>query len=177
VSAQDEAVIARHESGVRRFCRSRTHSPEDGDDAAQDTFIRYLRRSDRHVRNPEAWLITAATFACIDINRRRQRDAKFIAPPRGEQVTTGEDGAGQIADPKSVDPEQLIVEALWITSILRRLSERDRIVITHLYLWGRSLSQLASFLGVSYDNAKMIAHRARRHVRALLTEPQTASSG
>ena len=176
VSAHDEAVIHRYESGVRRYCRSRTHSPEDAEDAAQDTFIRYLRRSDRHVRNPEAWLITAAARSCIDINRRRQREAKLFVSSRGKEATPGNDRADRIADQKSVNPEQLIVEAVWITHVLRRLSERDRIVITHLYLWGRSLNQLATYLGVSYDNAKMIAHRARRHVRALLMESQTTSS-
>lgn len=176
VRAEDQQVVNRYAAGVRHFCRTRTQSPEDADDAAQDTFIRFLRRSDQHIRNPEAWLITVATRACIDINRRRQRDQRLFVSPSGEELRPVEDRAHRIPDPKLVDPEQLIVESLWINQILRKLNERDRVIVTHLYLMGRSLSQLASFLGVSYEYAKVLAQRARRHVRALLADLKDTSS-
>jgi RNA polymerase sigma factor (sigma-70 family) len=174
-TASDEAVLGQYEAGVRRYCRSRTHSREDAEDAAQDTYIRYLRRSDRHVRNPEAWLITAAARACLDLNRRRQYEARFMAPPpamtaKGDLVTEG-----RVADPHAADPERLVVEAVWISRLLRQLSERDRTIITDLYLMGSSLAQVATFLGISYDSAKMSAMRARRHVRAILTRQPATS--
>jgi RNA polymerase sigma factor (sigma-70 family) len=164
---QATEVISRYEPAIRRYCRSRTRTEEDADDAVQETFLRYLRRSEHDIRNDVAWLITAAGRACIDINRQRQRMEARAAPGPWNECFTG---GAELRTPMQglADPEQLTVEHLTIHELLRRLPERERVVITHLYLLGASLKQVARYLGVSYGHAKVIAMRARHHAQAIL---------
>lgn len=156
----EEGVIRRYESAVRKFCRSRTATPDDADDAVQDTFLRFLRRSEPHLRNDEAWLIRAASRACIDIHRRRTRAVEHEAVGLYPADVTDRTGR---------EPERLIVEELAIGELLRGLTERERVIVTHLYLLGSTLKQVAAYLGVSPEHAKVIAFRARRHARSLVT--------
>ncbi len=79
----------------------------------------------------------------------------------------------RFSDDGAQDPAQLTVDQLTVASLLRRLSDRHRRVVTHLYLLGGEPEQLARFLGVSANNLRQIALRARRHARALLTESET----
>src|ERR1700674_1751519 len=72
---RDAAVLQAHGEMVRRFCRSRLGSAADSEDAVQDTFLRYLQRSEQEIRTPEAWLITVARRACQDVVRKRERAA------------------------------------------------------------------------------------------------------
>lgn len=173
VRPHDAAIITRYEPAVRRFCRTRTRSPEDADDAVQDTFIRFLRRSDAVIRNEEAWLITAASRACADINRKHQRDEERGAPlPEHEGI-----GTFQLRSTASgADPEQLTVEQLTISALLRKMSPRDRFVVTHLYLLGASTEKVAKYLGVSNEHLRTIAMRARRHAQHIARAMEQTTS-
>jgi RNA polymerase sigma factor (sigma-70 family) len=168
VPEHDAAVVLRFEPAVRRYCRSRTRTPEDADDAVQDTFMRYLRRSEQTIRNNEAWLITAASRACADINRRLRRDDDHLshAGPWGNCFA----GSPQMnfVDDRAEDPEQLTVDHLVIAELLRKMEPRERMVVTHLYLMGASISRVATYLGVTPEHLRVIAMRARRHARAIL---------
>jgi RNA polymerase sigma-70 factor (ECF subfamily) len=164
----DAKVIARFEAAVRRYCKSRTRTTEDAEDAVQDTFLRYLRRSETRVRNQEAWLITAASRACADINRWHRREDSWRALPKvdGENLR---DSTMRIPDTSiSADPERFTIDHLVVKALLRRLNRRDRAVIVHLYLLGASQHQVARYLGVSDEYLRVVAMRARRHAAALL---------
>jgi RNA polymerase sigma factor (sigma-70 family) len=168
VATHDASVVLRYEPAIRKFCRSRTYSPEDADDAVQDTFLRYLRRSERAIRNDEAWLITAASRACADINRRRKREESRRAWPvlRDGELENRIDHTP--APRTTTDPEQITVDHLTVSELLRQLSSRDRVVVTHLYLLGASQQQVAEYLGVTHEHLWVIAMRARRHAQAIL---------
>lgn len=170
VDDSDADVIERYEAAVRRFCRSRTHSPEDADDAVQDTFMRFLRRSDQHIRNKEAWLIRAAWRACADINRRRRRDDdhRSLASPFDGCLKS--DGTNDIVDVAADSPERLTVEELTISALFRRMNPRESEVLAHVYLMGATTDQVAKYLHVSPDYLYVIVSRARRHARAILSD-------
>ena len=168
VAESDADVIKRYEPAIRRFCRSRTRSPEDAEDAAQDTFMRFIRRSDQHIRNKEAWLINAAWRACADINRRWRRDDEHRStsfPFDGRPVT---DETDDVVDVRADNPESLTVEHLTITALFRQMQPREATVLAHMYLMGATSTQVASYLGVTPDHLWVIASRARRHARAIL---------
>jgi RNA polymerase sigma-70 factor (ECF subfamily) len=163
----DADVIRKFEPAVRRYCRSRCSSPEDADDAVQDTFLRYLRRSEARIRNHEAWLIRAASRACADIARRQARDDKHRLT--GHWKSSLERDEELVFSHPTADPERITVEQLTVSALLRQLTPRERTVVTHLYLLGASVDQVATYLGVSPAHLRVIALRARRHARALLT--------
>jgi len=168
VPESDAAVIQHFEPAVRRYCRSRTRSPEDADDAVQDTFLRFIRRSEQAVRNNEAWLIRAAACACADINRRRQRDdeRRSDASPLDSCYTRDDDE--RFSDDGAYSPERITVEQLTISALLRRLEPRERLVVMDLYLMGADPKQVARYLNVTPGNLRFIAFSARRHARAIL---------
>jgi RNA polymerase sigma-70 factor (ECF subfamily) len=170
VPESDAAVVLRFEAAIRRFCRSRTRNPEDADDAAQDTFLRFLRCSEQRIRNHEAWLITAASRACAEINRKNGRDDERRTNTSVWGGLFSEKESETMADPRAEDPERSTVDHLTVATLLRRLNERERTVVAHLYLMGASSSQLASYLGVTQVHLRNIAMRARRHARAILAD-------
>jgi RNA polymerase sigma-70 factor (ECF subfamily) len=173
VRESDAAIVQRYEAAVRRFCRSRTRSEADADDAVQDTFLRFLRRSEQKIRSNEAWLITAASRACADINRRHQREERHTSGTG--DVSRAPDDDPRLSDNGQHDPVKLTTEHLTVSRLLRNLNDRDRLVLTHLYLLGADPEQLARYLGVTANNLRQIAHRARRHARALLGDGETES--
>lgn len=169
VDETDAEIIHRYEAGVRRYCRSRTRTPEDAEDAVQDTFLRFLRRSDAHIRNKEAWLITAAWRACADINRKRRRDEEHIATAHVWDCLVA-DESEDIIDVHAENPEQFTVERLTIAALFRQMSPREVSVLTHVYLMGGTSQEVAKYLGVTEDHFFVIVSRARRHARALLVD-------
>ena len=170
VPESDAAVVLRFEAAIRRFCRSRTRTPEDADDAVQDTFLRFLRRSEQRIRNHEAWLITAASRTCAEINRRNLRDDEQRTNTSVWGGLFTQKDASTMVDLRAEDPERFTVEHLTVATLLRRLNDRERLVLAHLYLMGASSSQLATYLGVTQVHLRNIAMRARRHARAILAD-------
>ena len=176
VPESDAEIVLRFEQSVRRYCRSRTRSEADADDAVQDTFLRFLRRSERRIRSNEGWLITAAARACANINDRHRRDEQ-----RRSELTVW-DGCfsrhddERLSDRGANDPERITTEHLTISALLRGLKPRERIVLTHLYLLGANSEQLARYLNVTPNNLRQIAFNARRHARALLQERKDTDS-
>jgi len=170
VEESDADVIERYEPGVRRYCRSRTRSPEDAEDAVQDTFMRYLRRSERKIRNKEAWLITAAWRACQDINRRRRRDDDHTSTASPWDACFDTDESEDIVDVRADDPEASAVEHLTVTALFRRMNPREARVLASTHFLGATSTQLANYLHVTPENLLVIASRARRHARAILAD-------
>jgi RNA polymerase sigma-70 factor (ECF subfamily) len=164
----DAYIFQQFEPAVRRFCRSRTRTVEDADDAVQDTFMRYLRRSNERMRNNQAWLIRAASRACADINRRRQRDDRFRSSMSPWTECFEPSVSMDVPDDRATDPEQLTIDHLVVAELLRRMSFRERLVVTHLYLMGATTTQVAAYLGVTRNHLRLIALRARRHARAII---------
>jgi RNA polymerase sigma-70 factor (ECF subfamily) len=175
VPESDTEIVRRYEPAVRRYCRSRTRSPEDADDAVQDTFMRFIRRGEGKVHNHEAWLITAAARACAQLNRRHSRDEERVSDARiWDGCMANEDE--RFSDRGVNDPERLTVEHLTISSLLRRLNERERLVVTHLYLMGADSEQVAKYLNVTPNNLRRIAFNARRHAQTILRGMERSES-
>jgi RNA polymerase sigma factor (sigma-70 family) len=100
--------------------------------------------------------------------RWHQREDQWRAFPK---IRKGEfvDPVATVTDTsRRADPERITTDHLVVTSLLRKLPERERVVVTHLYLLGASQQQVATYLGVSDAALRMIAMRARRHVRAFV---------
>lgn len=157
--------LARCVEAVRRYCRTRTSSEVDAEDAAQDAFVRFLERAGADTRNPEAWLIQAASFECRDLHRRRRRDV----------VVEPDEASTPVAD--NVDPERFVTQRLLVQALLKNLPARDRQLLTLRYLADLSVEQLASRLRVSEGNARIMALRARRRAHDVLKLMEAGAAG
>ena len=115
-------------------------------------------------------MITAAARSCADINRRRARDDEHRSDAPIPHGCFSEKEEERFVADDAWSPERLTVEHLTITALLRQLSPREQKVITHLYLMGADTEQVAKYLGVTPDHLYVIAMRARRHARAILTD-------
>jgi RNA polymerase sigma factor (sigma-70 family) len=149
-SQPDAAILLQYADRVTRYCRSRTGSDSDADDAAQDTFVRFLQRRDREVNNPEAWLIRAARYACADVNRRARRELSL----------DGVDAA------VSCEPlEDAVVTSALVLELLHRLRPSDARLLGELYVSGWTAENVARTLNVPAGNVRVMAMRARRRAR------------
>jgi RNA polymerase sigma-70 factor (ECF subfamily) len=143
-----ETTLAQHAETVRRFCRSRIQNEADAEDAAQDTFLRFLQCREE-VRNSEAWLIHVAQRVCVDFHRRQGRQP--TSPLERESQAVG-----------GADPAEIVVEIHSAGELLDRLATPDRDLLEKLYLRGLSVTQVAALLKVSPGNVRIMAMRARR---------------
>ena len=142
-----DAAFAALRPRLLRIARSLV-GPEAGEDAVQDTYL-VARRSIGQLREPAAidgWLTRICVHRCFRVRRRGrhlERLVPWLSPPRPLPTA---------ADMELVD----LVSAL-------PPHERSVIVLHHGH--GYSLAEVATLVGVSHDNARAIASRARRKLR------------
>jgi RNA polymerase sigma factor (sigma-70 family) len=152
---EKERVLSRHEQSVRRFCRSRMQNEADAEDAAQETFVRFLLYRGE-VQKPEAWLINAARCACTDLHRRN----------KSRQASELTDGIAST----SPDPQDTVVQIHAASQLLDKLRQPDRDLLEKLYMRGLSVQQVAAMLNVSPGNVRIMAMRARRRAAEVFAD-------
>ena len=150
--AEIEAVFHVHYEAVRRYCLSRTASPEEAEDAAQDTFIRFLEKAGVDHPNPQAWLIRAAGWACSDLRRRKWG-----------RVATGLSDDAALSNVSSV--EEVAVDAMVVRDLLREMRPSDAGLLRAVYLEGESVAAVARARGLPEGRVRMMLMRARRRAR------------
>ncbi len=133
-------------------------SDEEADDALQEAFSRLWTRrqtvaSESHAAGLSA---TAVKNVCIDALRRRQAHLT---------VSIEDDAADIVPDSDDSSTEDLYAE---VRSIIdRRLSERERRVLTMRDVMEMDFDEIAAELDISEANARLILSRARRAVREI----------
>jgi len=162
----DDAILEQYGEAIRRFCRRRTWSAGDAEDAVQTTYLRWLGRKDREVPNPEAWLLQAAKWACANVAARKLRERAREAPELPKWPKTG----ASRHDPQAIDPATQVTEAAVVHTMLRRLTERDHIIIAQVYFHGATISELGRRLRCTPAYAAVLTQRARQRARAVLAE-------
>ncbi|HEV3230791.1 MAG TPA: sigma-70 family RNA polymerase sigma factor [Candidatus Dormibacteraeota bacterium] len=151
----DAALLQRHYQAVWRFCKSRTGTVEDAEDAVQDTFIRFLERRERDLSNPQAWLIHAASCACADLARRN----------RVRTHLSTEEGHGEA---RMASAEDVVLASSLVTQLMTTLRPKDATILRRLYVDGGSITEVAAALGLAPGHVRIMAMRARRRARTLL---------
>jgi RNA polymerase sigma factor (sigma-70 family) len=144
-----ESVWSKHGPAVLRYCTYSTGSPQEGEDIAADTFIRFLAKGDRVApEHTEAWLIRVARNLCATHHRtakRRRRLESHLA-----QGLTAEIAGWSRPD-------------VW--EYARRLKEADRLAIYLRVAEDRSFADMARLLRRTEGSAKMTFYRAIDRLR------------
>jgi RNA polymerase sigma-70 factor (ECF subfamily) len=171
----DKAAFARlvekHKQSVFGLCYRLLGASEESRDASQEAFVRaYTGIRDFDARQPfAAWVLRIARNHCIDLLRRRRPTLALearsdepetgVAPElRDHFATTGEDAMQEQEAQRDLD---LAVAAL---------PPRYREVIALFHVQHKSYAEIADTLGVPMGTVMTWLHRARKELKARLSE-------
>lgn len=147
-------LIHTHGAHVWRVCRALV-SPDDADDAWQETFLAALRSYPQAApANPRAWLVGIAHHKCADIHRRRYRDP---IPVKIDGHRLPETSSKRVDDGD-----------LW--SVVAGLPPKQRQVIAYRYLGGLAYKEIAHIVGGNAAAARRAAADGLRNLRELLKD-------
>ena len=146
----------RHEAELRAWLRGRMGNTHEADDMVQELFLKALRQDKKfcEIANARAWLFGVARNALADRLRLKK-----------EQVELPDDLVSKTDEPAAVD-----TLATCLPRALTELSEEDREAITLCDLGGLSQEAYARLKGLSLPGAKSRVQRARKRLRAHLTQ-------
>lgn len=144
-------------------------SATEAEDAAQEAFLKAYRALGSYdpARSFTTWLLSITAHHCIDRIRRRRPEPQSIddMPPwRG----IPSDGP---------DPERSAIDAdraAWISGLLGRLGEADRLVLVLRYWQDLGYLEIAEMLETSEAAVKSRLHRARRQMAEMMA-PQVGA--
>ena len=137
---------------VESYCRRFLNSAEDAADATHEVFLRALSSLDASPSSSQArsWLITVAQNYCLDVVRRRRRMQAAL-------TTLGADAG------RTTESEAEVINRQLLQAVLQQLGERERQALWQSAVERRTLTEIASYLGMSYMAAAQLVHRARKH--------------
>ena len=143
------------------FLRRRCGDADLAADLTQDTFVRAARAITGFTGGSEtAWLLSIARNLLIDHWKRRRLDV--------------DDGADLGSLLGSADVAHDVTTRLAVHDTLRQLGDRDRRLLTLLYVDGFSIAEVAAMSGATEGAIRTAAHRARGSFHTRFTAPPDA---
>lgn len=138
--------------------------PEDVEDVGQEVFLRLYYSLDqlRTAEVFEPWLYRLTVNASYDyLRRQKRRKESRMSDLSEQQVMMADAVAGGKADK---DEQRRVKVRETVQSLLGRISEEDRILLTLKEVEGLSLKELEQVYGVNENALKVRLHRARQRV-------------
>ncbi|MDX3225585.1 RNA polymerase sigma factor [Streptomyces sp. ME19-01-6] len=159
----------RHAGWLHARLTRRCHDPETVREVLQDTFVTAWRTAGAH-RGGEAggWLWTIAARRLVDAQRAATRAAQAQAAHARHQPDPAHATAPS-AEERALDA----LEYGDVGTALDRLSPELRAVLRATVVDGLTTREAAQLLGIPEGTVKTRAQRARRELRAALTERRT----
>ena len=156
-----ETVVDRHLPSVGRYSAYFLGDAAQGEDVAQETFIRLLKKAPNWEpggASLKGWLFRVARNLCIDHKRKK----------RPEPIETAED----LSDPLDGHATDRRIDiATTVKNALNDLPERQRTAIILIHYEGFSGAETANMLDISIEAVESLLARARRSLRQQL-QPQ-----
>jgi RNA polymerase sigma-70 factor (ECF subfamily) len=153
-------LVQRHQPGIFRRMRRFARANSTAEELVQDVFVEaYFSLGTFSGRAPfEHWLNRIATRVGYAFLKRQSKLAKVAGNPAILE---------SLPAPQAADPDDA---AESLHAVLDRLSPRDRLVVTLIYLENRTVKQTADLTGWSQTMVKVQAFRARSRLKKLLQE-------
>lgn len=145
-----ETLITENENKLYRAALAILGSPQDAEDAVQDTFLRYLEKAPATLENPGAWLMRVTVNGCK--SRLRLKWRQVVALPEDLPAQSSE--------------ERQELEELW------QLPAQDRAVLHLFYYEGYSTDEIAALLSTRPGTVRSRLSRARQRLKALLDQDE-----
>jgi RNA polymerase sigma-70 factor, ECF subfamily len=170
-------LVERHKASVYGLCwrlLGQQGTSDDARDAAQEAFVRaYTSISSFDPRQPfSAWVLRIARNHCIDLLRRRRPTLTLVPEARGDEAAEAgvvRDLPDQFAkDGESATQEREAQRDL--DTAVAGLTPRYREVIALYHVQHKSYAEIAETLDVPMGTVMTWLHRARKELKARLTE-------
>ncbi|NMD30915.1 MAG: sigma-70 family RNA polymerase sigma factor [Chloroflexi bacterium] len=148
-------VVEHYQTPVYNLCYRMLGSPQEAEDAAQETFWRAYRNLNRYDPNRSfmTWILSIAAHYCIDQHRRQRIN---MLPLEGYVEDTSPDPA---PNPEAYASQS--EEAAVLRSLLDGLNPQDRAAIILRYWYDLSEMEIAQTLNLTVSAVKSRLHRAR----------------
>lgn len=144
------AIYQRYYGDVYRYCVYRTGSLYDGEDMAQETFLRLYRYSDVQISNPKAYVLRIASNVCTDYFRARGNTCEL-----DESIP---------ADAEVTEDSETVRRA-----IAALPDDAREIIILHYYN-GLKLTHIAKMLSLPLSTVKSRLVRGRLKLKQILIQ-------
>ena len=172
-----EELVHRYDRDVLRIALNILHKPEDARDVYQEAFLKIYKNLHRFRFECSfyTWAYRIVTNVCLDHLRRRSSRPEDQAPELPAS-SNGDPMAGDFFDRQPAvgalsDPEhrmQGIEIGRRISSALKLLTPRERMVFEMKHYQGLKLRAIGHALGTSEETVKNSLFRATRKLRAQL---------
>lgn len=158
-----EELVRLYERRVRSFCALSLRGEAQGDDAAQEVFIKAYRsiKNFRGDASFATWLLTLAKHQCIDIIRRERRKSELSLDAILDQEYSIDGDSGERLESKAQAGDTL-------RKMLGALSVNHRFILLLKEFYGLSYDEIAGVLGLSIDGVKGQLKRARVRAEEVL---------
>ncbi len=149
-------LVSRYQAKVYVVALSRVYDPQDAEDLCQETFLRAYTKLPM-LRDHDAfapWLFSILRRLCVDFMRgtwQMKQQEQRMESARGQTGTS--------ADPRDTVCARETAETLW--SLVRKLDERSREVLTLHYGQQMKVREIAELTGTKESTVKMRLTRAR----------------
>ena len=166
-------LLTRYQSRLLRLAQATVGSRAVAEEVTQDTWLAVMRGIERFEGRSsfKSWLFK------VLVNRARSAATREQRAGRPEEALEERfDAAGHWAEPPipwsdQVDDHLVATElAARVQSLLPRLAEAQREVVILRDIEHVDPSDVAAMLGISDGNQRVLLHRGRARLRALLTE-------
>lgn len=145
-------IVEAHYDDVLAYCRRHTPSPDEAADAAQETFLRFVRSlpSYRDRGKPLAYLLTIARRVCIDACRRRGRVWEQLDEETPAPEAPDESGVREALNALSADQRE-VLELRYDQGL--RVMEVARVLGVSRFAAARRISAALDALKAELDDA------------------------
>jgi RNA polymerase sigma-70 factor (ECF subfamily) len=163
-----EAEFADHyRNNYRRvlgLCRQLLGGLQPAEDAAQEVFLRAHRAlaSYDRARPFEGWILTIASNYCIDVVRRRRKEAQLFGSEGDERIAAEADDTDVLGDLLAQE------RAAELKVAIAALPERYRLPLVLAYYRDASYDEVAAALGITRTHAGALICRAKQALRRTL---------
>ena len=161
-----ERLLQTYQQDVYRLALSILDSPDDADDATQETFLSALRALDSFRGNAsfKTWLFSIAINLCRSRLRRLRSRKKGIAILQNLYLLRTPEHPEETALQNEADTN------LW--GAVRALDEKHRIPVILRYYHDMQVTEIAEVLSVPIGTVHSRLNHAREKLRNLLEEKQ-----
>lgn len=134
-------------------------TPADAEDVLHDAWLRWHAQDKTSLDDPEAWLVTVTTRLALDRLRRAKVEREhYTGPWLPEPLIEPEEHPEARA-------EYAETLSLSFLVMLERLTAEERAAFLLHDVFDYSHSEAATILGITEDNARQRAHRAKQRLR------------
>ena len=157
-------LVRKYQKGVHAFVWQKVGDFHFAEEIAQDTFLQAYKKLET-LRNPNlfaAWLYVIANRFCINWIRKRK-------PAMHPLEITGMDVVEKLSYTRYISEKQEMEASEHrheiVQTLLRRLPENERKVVTLYYFGEMKIKEIGKFLGVSVNTIKSRLRRARKRLQ------------